>query len=189
MNKFSSGLMVVIVALCALGVSNMDLKLSTFTPDTISEEFQTAYNVEERRLGELVLGDTGISLATVERPFLANPRAPGVIDPGIPFESAVPVGEYHVVLRESPRHGEQWHFYNEDLGVYLTRADTSQDWHRYSTMFHIGNFVSSVVGCVAVGTDIYDFGEKGLGVSSSALAMNLLHESLAGSDYHRLVIS
>lgn len=190
-NKMASGLMVVIVALCALGASNMDLKLSTFTPDTIADEFKAAYNVEERRLGELVLGDTGIKLATVEKPFLANPRAPGMIDPGIPYESAVPAGEYDVVLRYSPtREGKYWHFHNEDLGVFLEKSDTTEDWHRFSTMFHIGNYVSSVVGCVAVGRRIHDFGgDHGLGVASSAVAMNQLHEALASADHHKLVIS
>lgn len=168
----------------------MDLKLSTFTPDTISEEFQTAYNVEERRLGELVLGDTGITLYTIEKPFLANPRAPGVVDPGIPYQSSVSYGTYDVVLRDSPTKGKQWHFYNEELGVFLDKADTSEEWHRFSTMFHLANYVTDVVGCAGVGTRIYNFGgSHGLGVASSGKAMNQLHEALAGSDHHRLIIS
>jgi hypothetical protein len=179
------------VALCEVGVVDMEAKLKTFTPDTIAEQFQDAYDVEERRMGELVLGDTGVVLYTVERPFLANPRAPGVIDPGIPYESSVPLGEYELVLRDSPgRGGERWHFVNEDLGVYLEKEDTSEDWHRFSCMFHVGNYVTSVVGCAGVGMRLHDFkGDKGLGVAASRVAHSELMRVLSGANKHRLVIS
>ena len=147
-------------------------------------------------MGQLILGDSGQQLYTIERPFISNPDAPEGFDPGVPFKSSVPLGEYDLVLRKSPSRGLRWHFYNPDLGVQLEKADcTDLDddgepiWQRYSTMFHVANYVSNVVGCSGVGRRFHKFPDpNGLGVASSANATYALHAFLEGSDKHKLRI-
>lgn len=172
----------------------MNVELITNTAETIPPQFAEYYNPDEKRVGRLVLGD--VTLFTIERPFVANPAAPEGFDPGVPFISAVPLGEYELVLRDSPAKGQQWHFHNPDLGVMLDKSDCTDvdedgnpTWQRYSTMFHIGNFVTSVVGCAGVGMRLHQFAEPhGLGVAASGLGIYQLKEKLDPKKTHRLVI-
>src|SRR5690606_41150400 len=40
---------------------------------------------------------------------------------------------------------------NEALGVYYQQRPAGQTWGRTAILIHVGNFVSDVIGCVAVG--------------------------------------
>ena len=121
------------------------------------------------------------TLYTIERPWIPNRVAPDGVGGGIPFESAVALGDYDLVLRASPSKGEQWHFYNPELHVYLEEDDRDHEWERYSTMFHVSNHVRNVVGCIGPGSVLYDFGgDDGLGVGSSGDALKHLKRYLDG---------
>jgi hypothetical protein len=175
----------------------MLLTLQTFTRETIPAKFAKHYDTTQKRVGKLVLGDTGSTLYTIERPFISNPQAPDGFDAGMPYISSVPLGEYELVLRKSPSKGLQWHFFNPELGVMLEKSDCTDldndgnpTWQRFSTMFHIANFASNVHGCGGPGKRLHVFpSPHGLGVASSAVALKQLKEILDdGSQSHRLVI-
>ena len=123
-------------------------------------------------------------LYTVEKPWLPNLMAPDEVGAGVPFKSCVPLGEYILVERDSPSKGMWWHFYNPDLGVFLDYEDCSEPWHRYSTMFHVANFVDDVVGCAGVGKRIHSFPRPGgrpkqIGVQSSAVGIAQFQQYMA----------
>lgn len=162
--------------------------MKTITIQTMSGE-DPAYDVTEKRIGKIEAEGLPFPLYTIEKPFIPNPDAPDQIGGGVPYKSAVPLGEYDLVLRDSPRHGEQWHFVNPDLHVYLEKDDREEDWERFSTMFHVANTASNVVGCIGVGAHVHDFGAvHGLGVSSSALGIHTLKEYLKGETKAKLII-
>lgn len=115
-----------------------------------------------------------------------------------PFQSCVPLGEYELVLRDSPAHGKRWHFVNEERGIYLEKSDCPDlDDEgepvntRYSCMFHPANYWRDVVGCAGMGMALVNFGmygsQKGWGVSSSRAATAILEQYL-GSGPTRLII-
>ena len=118
-----------------------------------------------------------------------------------PFISCVPVGEYEMVLRESPSKGKRWHFFNPDKGIYLEKEDRPDqvgDKHpitRYSCMFHPANFWYDIEGCAGMGMGLTNFGserpplkqQKGWGVTSSRNATSIL-ETYLGDGPARLII-
>lgn len=139
---------------------------------------QLGYPVDSRRMCELYCGEH--QLYTIERPWIPNQDAPDGIGAGVPFDSSVPFGIYDLVLRDSPKHGLQWHLVNPELGVFLEANDRDEGWQRYSCMLHMANFVDQVSGCIGPGRKAHNFGaDKGWGVSSSALALKLIKEHLA----------
>lgn len=161
-----------------------ELHLITLT----GENNDIGYDESTRRLGNLIVGND--TLCTVEKPFVPCLEAPDSIGGGKPFESSVPLGEYDLVLRESPSKGWQWHFVNPDLHVFLEADDREHDWQRYSTMIHTGNYVRSVVGCIAPGRRIINFGDPdGFGVQSSAVAMRIIKDYLHGESEAKLFIT
>ncbi len=144
-------------------------------------------NLEDRTLGQLQVGDK--TLCTIEKPWVRNPEAPDGYGAGMRNVSCVPEGEYELVLRDSPSKGEQWHFVNQDLGVFLEWSENLEPWHRFSCMFHIANYVRQVEGCSGVGMRVFDFGAReGFGVASSAMGMHVLKEYLQGETRARLTI-
>ena len=160
--------------------------MKTLTMHTLSGE-EANYNTAEKRLSVMVISRQ--TIYTIERPWLPNQAAQDGIGVGVPFESSVPLGEYDLVLRQSPSKGLQWHFYNPDIGLYLTQAECSEPWHRYSTMFHVANYVRDVVGCAGPGYGLHDFGgSNGLGVSRSGDALKMLKAYLEGEERAKLVI-
>ena len=160
--------------------------MKTITIHTLSGE-EANYNVSEKRLGVMVVGRK--TLFKVERPFLPNATAPDGVGGGVPFQSSVPLGEYELVLRNSPSKGLQWHFYNPALHVYLEKDAMEYDWERYSTMFHIANHVKNVVGCCGPGMKLHNFGgANGLGVGQSGDALKYLKSYLDGESAARLRI-
>lgn len=160
--------------------------MKTVTIHTLSGE-EANYDQATRRIGVMIIERS--TIFTVEKPWLPNTAAPDQVGAGIPFKSAVPIGNYDLIMRDSPSKGEHWHFYNPELGVFLEQTDCTEEWHRYSTMFHVGNFVRNVVGCAAPGLALRDWGgSDGLGVSSSARALQLLEGYLAGEERAQLRI-
>lgn len=184
--KIINLVLVALALLVAFSTYAGDTMLKTITIHTLTGE-EANYDESKRRVGFMVIRRQ--TLYTIEKPWLPNPEAPDKVGGGIPYKSAVPLGDYVLVLRDSPKKGMQWHFYNPDLNVFLEEADMQHDWQRFSTMFHIANYVKNVVGCVGPGTRLYDFGgTKGFGVSSSATALGILKSYLEGEHEAKLRI-
>jgi len=98
-------------------------------------------------LGRLRVG--GLDLATIERPWLPHPDGPG----GKQRESCVPDGEYLVRPWDSARFPNTYILVNNALGVYAqpNLIPPGQKWGRSAILIHAGNFVTDVIGCIAVG--------------------------------------
>src|SRR5262249_15637412 len=90
-----------------------------------------------------------LTLATIERPWLANPNGAG----GLPRESCVPEGLYNVLPHDSKQFGAVWALVNQWVGVYYQPGDipAGQAWGRSAILIHSGNLVTDVIGCIAVG--------------------------------------
>lgn len=133
-------------------------------------------------MGTLVLPDARV-LHTIERPWIPDPEAGSR-----PNESCVPDGPYNLI----PHHGtdwtETWCLVNPALHVYRTQMDMRGRPGRYAILFHAGNWVDDVIGCIAVGLARAVINEK-LAVTSSQAAMNILRAALSpGANGHRLII-
>jgi hypothetical protein len=90
----------------------------------------------------------GLKLATIERPWLANPAGVG----GMPRQSCIPDGEYRIEPFTGSRFTDVFRLSNPDLGVYPDAVPAGQRFGRHSILIHAGNFVEDVIGCVAVGS-------------------------------------
>lgn len=111
-------------------------------------------SLPDRTLGKLLVFD-GISLqahfSTLEPPWKNNR----------PKESCIPIGEYLVKPRTSPKFGD--HLIVEDVP------------NRSFILVHRGNFRDSTEGCILIGMNHQDIDNDGtLDVSSSRAAMALL---------------
>lgn len=136
----------------------------------------------ERTLGQLVVG--GLTLATIERPWIDNPAGPG----GRPRESCVPEGAYAVRTHNGGAFQRVWALVNPDLGVWYQPGDIpkGQRWGRSAILIHAGNCVRDVVGCIAVGRQHGVInGEPA--VILSQLAIGDMRRTL-GRDAHTLII-
>lgn len=131
-------------------------------------------------LGWLSAGE--LRVATIERPWIADPDGPG----GQLRESCVPDGLYKVRPHSSEKFPETYALVNEQRGVYYQPGDIppGQRFGRSAILIHIGNTVSDVVGCIAVGLSHDD---SALMVSDSRIAMNKLRAAL-GRERHILQI-
>lgn len=92
-------------------------------------------------LGKLTLGET--TLHTIERPWVNN----------TPFESCIPEGTYDLVPFVRPGSGMlTYAIVNPVNDVYLNKADIpAGQTGRYLILFHPGNTIDDVVGCIAPG--------------------------------------
>lgn len=123
--------------------------------------------------GELKVGNQ--SFQTVERPWIKNPAGPG----GLPFESCIPDGIYHLRPYTRPSGKKAFILSNPELGVWEQDEDREHSgWGRYLCLIHPGNTTADVVGCIAPGLTGSD-----RSVGSSRAAMLKLHELLAGSEH------
>jgi len=139
--------------------------------------------VKGRTLGALQLGTK--TLYTIEKPWR---RAEG-FPAGIPYESCIPKGEYLLIWRDSPSKGVRLHLVNPDLGVFLSKDQCSEPWHRFSCMFHTANYARNVEGCIGPGKSIHDFGPKnGWGVSTSAWSLSELETYVEAHNITRIEI-
>lgn len=131
-------------------------------------------------LGELRFGP--LTLATIERPWIPHPDGPG----GRARESCIPDGTYHVQPWNSPRFPDTYILQNNALGVYLqpNLIPPGQTFGRSAILIHVGNFVSDVIGCIAVGMH---HGHERLCVVDSRIAMDRLRAVL-GKGSHTLTI-
>jgi hypothetical protein len=101
--------------------------------------------LREVTLGTLEVGD--LKLATIERPWIPNPAGKG----GIPRESCIPDGTYHLQPHQSERFPRTYALIGEAQGVYYQQRPAGQTWGRTAILIHVGNFVHEVIGCIAVG--------------------------------------
>ena len=98
-------------------------------------------------------GDEPQIFYTIERPWLNNK----------PFESCIPVGEYSLKWKESPKFGMCYEVENVDGRTHI--------------LIHAANFPTDVVGCIGLGTGL--MGDR-IAVSSSRDAMKKFHDLTAG---------
>lgn len=132
-------------------------------------------------LGELRCGP--LLLATIERPWIANPEGPG----GMPRVSCVPDGDYFVQPWNSQSFPRTYMLLNNALGVYAQPAliPPGQKWGRSAILIHIGNRVQDVIGCIAVGTH---HANDALMVIDSRIAMEKLRAALGVDATHSITI-
>lgn len=97
-------------------------------------------------LGYLEVG--GLKLATLERPWIENPKGLG----GMPRASCIPDGNYRIMPHDSTKFPMTFAIANELMGVYAGAIPTGQAWGRTAVLIHAGNTVADVVGCIIVGT-------------------------------------
>lgn len=130
-------------------------------------------------LGWLTFGS--LKLATLERPWIPG-EGPG----GKLRESCVPDGDYRVIAHTSVKFPNTYALINHDLGVYYQPDDkpSGQPWGRTAILIHKGNWVTSVVGCIAIGRT-----HGGVtSVTDSRLALADLRAVLGRSERHMLHI-
>lgn len=127
----------------------------------------------ERTTG--ILQVDGHEFASMERPWLPNPNGPG----GLPRKSCVPAGVYQVDPWHSVNFPETYIVTNPQLGVYRQPGDipNGQAWGRSAILIHVGNFVRSVIGCIAVGMEHGHIGGEPA-VLRSVMAMRELNKLL-----------
>ena len=97
-----------------------------------------------------------IEFWSVERPWLDNK----------PNISCIPVGEYELKWRESPKFGPTWQL--EDVPG------------RTPILIHAANFAYQLQGCIALGTDL--MGDT-IAVANSRKAVNLFEEVTEGGEW------
>ena len=115
---------------------------------------------DDRTLGRLVVD--GEVFYTVEKPWKDNK----------PFVSCIPAGRYTITKGDSPRFGPNtWQV-----------MDVPQRTH---ILFHVGNTADDVVGCIAVGTNVYGHLD---GVGKSKAAMARFDAALADFETQQLEI-
>lgn len=138
--------------------------------------------------GEMILPDQ--SFNTMECPW-----TPGANSGGKPFKSCIPDGEYEVIRWKRPRGDEAFLIRNPDLGVWGSKEEWEQNGGRgrYLVLIHVANFVSDVVGCVAVGMERACLRNNRTGAieraaANSGAAMRLLLDVLGSEEEHRLII-
>ncbi len=98
---------------------------------------------EIHTLGRLTAGDE--QFHTIERPWIAG--MPG----GVSRKSCVPDGRYFLLQHKRPNGDQVLALRNPDLGVYYEQDEVPADGGRYMILFHVGNYVDDVVGCIAPG--------------------------------------
>jgi len=119
---------------------------------------------KHQTLGELLYNGK-VLCKTLELPWMSNQRG----------KSCIPTGEYTVVRRVSPKYGE--HFHLVDVPG------------RQLILIHPANYVSQLLGCIAVGKahrDINGDGRKDL--TSSVDTMKMLLRELPQSAFKLEII-
>lgn len=141
----------------------------------------------EVTLGELKLGS--LSLFTLERPWIMNPKGPG----GMLSQSCIPDGTYEVRPHNSTQHPNTYALVNEQLGVFYqsTPAECgpadARRWGRTTILIHVGNTVEDVIGCVAPGQRC-GVVNNGYSVFESGAAMTRLRMLLGSEANHSLTV-
>jgi hypothetical protein len=131
-------------------------------------------------LGLMRFGD--LQLATIERPWIENPAGPG----GMPRQSCVPDGTYTIAPHNTVHFPDTFILSNNVLGVWTdpNLIPSGQPWGRSAILIHVGNVVTDVIGCVAVGEKHVPDRPQ---VVNSRNSLDKLRAVL-GKDLHRLTI-
>lgn len=132
-------------------------------------------------LGLLFVG--GLSLCTIERPWIPSPNTRG----GLDSKSCVPCGTYKLVRHDSDAHPMTWALVNKDLDVNHWE-DPHHPELRALVLIHVANWARELRGCIAVGTRSGK-GINGYQVFDSKKAMHLLQAAIPWTDEHTLEIS
>lgn len=132
--------------------------------------------------GVLTLVGADANFATVEQPWKKNPN--GAIG-GLPFHSCVPDGMYRLMPWVSPTKGAVYLLYNPELGVHKLPEHHEKDYERDLCLVHVGNYPTSVEGCIAIGLERATTWH---GVLKSRKALALLNEKLGRKTTHILSI-
>ena len=178
-------LLTLICSIAWLPVAGAD-EVKTLKIHTLTAE-EAVYNPANSRLGVMILARQ--SVYTIERPWIPNTAAPDGIGAGKPYESAVPLGDYDLVLMHSWKHGLQWHLENQDLGVFLQNGEGEHDWQRWGCMLHPANYMRQLLGCIAPGLSLADIdGDGVIDVTSSRAALVKVKGYLEGETRARLSI-
>lgn len=131
----------------------------------------------ERTLGNLTIGDR--TFATVERPWIPSPDHRG----GMNRQSCVPPGTYRIIPHHSVNFPNTYALINHDLDVYYQPGDVPKGKKgRTAILIHVGNYVRSVVGCIAVGMEHGTLGGEPA-VLRSVMAMRELDKILARGNH------
>jgi hypothetical protein len=129
----------------------------------------------------------GLTLATLERPWVPDPDNPLLA--GEPHQSCVPDGEYVLRPHISEKYPADRHAYsleNPDLGVYYTQPiPAGQKFGRDAVLIHNANYVRQLEGCIAVGLH-HNYTVEPT-VQESVTAMRMLRAAL-GRAQHRVLI-
>lgn len=127
--------------------------------------------------GRLFAGD--LELATIEQPWVPNPNG---AEGGLPFNSCVPEGMYELRPWTRPSGADVYILFSPKLGVYLLPEDHPEGEGRDLCLFHAGNWVTDIVGCIAPGIArvFMRNPEISPAVSSSKTAMKQLMKALDG---------
>lgn len=136
------------------------------------------------------LRGSGLTLATLELPWIADPDSRAGLA-GEPFKSCVPDGEYALVPHSSPKYPmpDRWVFAltNPELGVYYDDHEIpeGQQFGRSKVLIHTANYVTQLLGCIALGRKHVFSGEPA--VQDSGAAVRMLRATL-GRGTHKLII-
>jgi hypothetical protein len=95
---------------------------------------------------------------------------------GLPFTSCVPDGSYELIPHKRPNGDDVYALRNTDLGVYYTPEEKGSKQGRFLILFHAGNFVEDIVGCIAPGMQ-RTIHENRRMVTSSRVAMRRLMQT------------
>lgn len=140
---------------------------------------------EEGHTSGILIGG-GLRLMTMERPWISNPAGKG----GVRRESCIPEGSYALHAYSSAAKPDCYEMVNPDLGVYAQpeHIPAGQQWGRSNCLIHAGNFVTDVIGCIAVGLSAGELSGKPA-VMASVAAMVKLREVLGRALVHTLQIT
>jgi hypothetical protein len=135
-------------------------------------------------LGMLECEEVGLSLVTIERPWIPSPTTKG----GLKGKSCVPAGTYHLVKHNSPKHPYTWALVNHDLDVvHFEGDDIDPDEDRATCLIHAANYADELLGCIAPGTHMAKNGDRFM-AASSRRAMDIIKDKLPWDNSHTLEI-
>lgn len=141
-------------------------------------------------LGFLFLPEAGLSLVSIERPWIPATDAKHDLG-GMKNKSCVPLGLYRLVRHDSPKHPRTWALVNHDLDVvHYEGDDHDPDDDRATCVLHSANYADQLEGCIAPGTrtEVAPAERGGFCVRDSRVAMEKLREVLPWTNGHTIEI-